>query len=282
MSLKSEWKKVEAWWKGVWGAWKNGGVKAAAEAARSVGGGTAGGLPNPSLASCWEGKNAARRHMNELSGKMGDADVEARLDWAKGRGCNTVHWFLVNQGDGEGAGYSIYGGEPTLGRVDEGAVARMARRCEMARKRGLSVVFWLLADDSAKWNKAILGNPGQFAADLAATGLLKHASAVVLGLEMDEYMGSGQAAALASAVRGVWSGTLGTHHTSGKGTFAGLGDVVFWQLEPGKSAAQVASATASAKKATGKPVVMFEIAREPARGLCEAAIGAGAAGCGNW
>ena len=195
MSLKSEWKKVEAWFRNVRIAWKSGGAKAAAEAARNVGVGTAGGLPNPSLASCWEGKNASRRHMNELSGKMGDEEVAARLDWAKGRGCNTVHWFLVNQGDGEGAGYSIYGGAPTLGRVDEGAVARMARRCEMARERGLAVVLWLLADDSAKWNKSILGNPGQFAADLAATGLLKHASAVVLGLEMDEYIGSGQASA---------------------------------------------------------------------------------------
>lgn len=282
MSWKSEWKKVEAWWKGVRAAWKSGGAKAAAEAARNGGVGTAGGLPNPSLASCWEGKNAGTRHMNELSPHFTDEQVGARLDWAKGRGCNTVHWFLVNQGDGEGAGYSIYGGAPTLGRVDEGAVTRMARRCEMARERGLAVVLWLLADDSAKWNKTILGNPAQFAEDVAATGLLKHASAVVLGLEMDEYMGSGQASALAAAVRKVWSGTVGTHHTSGKGTFAGLGDVVFWQLEPGKGAAQVAQATAAAKKATGKPVVMFEISREPARELCEAAIGAGAVGVGNW
>lgn len=242
----------------------------------------AGDLPNPSLASCWEGSNAQTRHMNELSGKFSDEQVAARLDWAKGRGCNTVHWFLTNQGDGEGAGYSFYGTEPKLGSIDEAAVTRMAKRCEMALARGLAVVFWLMADDSSKWNKKMLANPGQFAADLKKTGLLKYASCVVLGLEMNEYMGSSQANALAAAVRGVWSGTVGTHHTSGKSTFAGLGDIVFWQVDPGKSASQIKSAVTSAKKSTGKPVVMFELARNPNRDLSKAALEAGAAGVGNW
>lgn len=290
MSIKSELRKLEtrlkAWWRElVEKNTKPSGGKETASPATPTAGGTAakaGELPKPSLASCWEGSNAQTRHMNELSHKFTDEQIGKRLDWARDRGCNTVHWFLTNQGDGEGAGYSFYGGEPKLGSIDEAAVARMAKRCEMALTRGLAVVFWLLADDSSKWNKTMLANPGQFAADLKKTGLLKYASCLVLGLEMNEYMGSSQANALAAAVRGIWGGKVGTHHTSGKATFAGLGDVVFWQVDPGKSESQIKSAVTTAKKQTGKPVVMFEMARNPNRGLSNAAIAAGADGVGNW
>lgn len=168
-----------------------------------------------------------------------------------------------------------------MGRLDESAVERMARRCRMAIRKGLSVVLWLLADDSDDWVKTVLGNPGQFAADLAASGLLRYASCVVLGLEMNETKG-GNWSGLASAVRKVWEGPIGTHHTNDVGTYAKLGDLVFWQVAKGTSAAGVASAVQKARKSTGKPVVMFELARNPQRALCEAALAAGAVGVGNW
>ena len=271
MSWKSEWKKVEAWWKGLW-------EKAGAATGLAPTGGT---WPATSLASCWEGKNAEKRHMNTLSPKFTDEEAERRFRWASERGCNTVHLFVCNQGDGEGSGYSIYGGAPVLGKVDKEAAARMERRLRTARKLGLSVALWLMADDSAKWNRTLLGNPRQYAADLKASGLLGLACCVVLGLEMDEYMSAAQAQALAAAVREVWSGKTGTHHTSGKGTFAGLGDVLFWQTKTGLSAQEAKAQTAQAAR-FGRPVVMFEMARQPARGLCEAALEAGAAGVGNW
>ena len=289
MSLKSEWKKWEAKWKAWWGEFKERHLVAEdpseregrTGAPRQDSDGAARGWPTPSRASCWE-KKAGVRHMNTLSAKFSDEQAADRFQWAADRGCNAVHLFVCNQGDGEGAGYSIYGGEPTMGKVDSEAVARMARRIRAARGKGLAVCLWLMADDSSKWNKTLLSDPARYAADLKSSGLLDVADAVCLGLEMDEYMSAGQAQTLAAAVRGVYSGTVGTHHTSGKGTFAGLGDIVFWQVEPGKSAAEVASAVQKAKKSTGKPVVMFELARNPARGLCEAALAAGAAGVGNW
>lgn len=276
MSFKSEWRKIEALWKAWWREFK--GKLVADDPAESA---AAPELPNPSLASCWEGENAETRHMNELSHKFTDEQVSSRLDWAVKRGCNTVHWFLVNQGDGEGSGYSIYGGAPKLGHLDEAAVARMASRCQMARRKGLAVVLWLLADDSGDWISPILANPGQFAKDVERSGLLRHASCVVLGLEMNETKG-GNWSGLAKAVRGVWQGSVGVHHTNGQGTYSGLGDIVFWQIERKQSAAAVANAVQKARKSTGKPVNMFELERHPARELCEAALSAGAVGVGNW
>ena len=290
MSIKSELKKLERrlkeWWYGVARRveteTKKAETKVEATVAEATGTMAPTELPNPSLASCWEGQNAGKRHMNELSPHFTEGQVSDRLDWAVNRGCNTVHWFVTNQGDGEGAGYSIYGtGTPTPGKVDAGSVERMKRRIAMARKKGLAVVLWLLADDSSKWNKVLLASPKAFAEDLKHCGLLDDAVAVVLGLEMDEYMSSSQAQALAAAVRGVYSGKVGTHHTSGKGTFAGLGDILFWQTKTGLSEAQIRAQVVQAK-GFGKPVVMFEIARNPQQGLCKAALAEKAIGVGNW
>lgn len=296
MSIKREWRRLEKRVKAWWEEFKRTHLVAddpretvdgrpvegtPAPQSETDGAVEALALPNPSLASCWEGNNAEVRHMNELSAGFSDGQVSERLDWAVKRGCNTVHWFLVNKGDGEKAGYSIYGSKPTLGKLDESAVERMARRCRMAIRKGLSVVLWLLADDSDDWVKTVLGNPGQFAADLAASGLLRYASCVVLGLEMNETKG-GNWSGLAAAVRKVWEGPIGVHHTNDVGTYAKLGDLVFWQVDKGTSAAEVEKAVQNAMKSTGKPVFMFELARNPQRGLCERALAKGAVGVGNW
>lgn len=239
------------------------------------------GLPSQSLASCWDGKNAAVRHMNTLSPKFSDDQAKDRFAWALNRGCNTVHLFVCNQADGEAAGFSIYGGKPNPGTPDKSASDNMVRRIKMARDKGLAVVLWLMADDSSAWNKILLSNPVQYAADLRASGVLDQADAVCLGLEMDEYMSTAQASALASAIRGVYNGKLATHHTAGKATFASLGDLLFWQTKTGLSAAQVKAEVAKAAK-HGKPVVAFELERSPSRSLCEAALSSGAVGVGNW
>ena len=236
-------------------------------------------LPVPSLASCWE-NGAKKRHMNLLSFAFTDDQVESRLDWAAKRGCNTVHFLLCNQADGEGAGYNIYSGEPSFGKPDAGSVSRMLKRIGMARKRGLAVVLWLLTDDSERWNKAILAAPERYVADLKLSGLLDYADAVVLGLEMDETK-DGNWAGMARAIRGVYHGKIGTHHRPGHSEFAALGDLFFLQTSDSPSVNTVKSAVSNAKK-HGKPVVAFELAREPRRDLAQAAIDAGAVGVGNW
>lgn len=221
-------------------------------------------------ASCWDGKNAAHRMMNILSPYFPEDEFRARVRWAEARGCNTLHLFLVNKGDGEGAGY----------RVTDAATAKlMEKRIVWARKRGLGVVLWILADDSNAWAKEVFANPD--ATVDAARPLLKHASTVVLGLEMDEYGSPQDWQRLKDALRRRYSGRIGTHHTSGHAGYAGLGDILFYQIDPGRNAAQVASATKAALN-VGKPVNMFELERHPARELAQAALDAGAFGVGNW
>lgn len=285
MSIKSEWQKVQDWWRRFTSGPESAPKKKAAEKKSVVidQSTSVPSWPEVSKASCWEGKNAQVRHMNLLSPRISDDTVKSRLDWAVERGCNTVHLFVCNQGDGEGAGYSIYGtGEPTPGTFDEKNARQMRERILWARGRKLAVALWLLADDSSRWNKVLLSNPVAYAHDLLRSGVLDWADMVVLGLELNEYASDGQVKALAEAIREVWGGKLGTHHTSGKAPFAKYGDVVFWQESPGKSAAYISAAVASARKATGKAVVMFEMERQPARELCKTALAAGAVGVGNW
>jgi len=239
-------------------------------------------FPNPSLASCWEGSNAQTRHMNELSPGFTDKQVEERLDWAKNRGCNTVHWFVCNQGDGEKSGYSIYGKDPKPGSPDKSTVALMANRIRMAAKRGMAVVLWLMADDSSRWNETLLSNISGYVNDLKKSGLLDMASGVVLGLEMNEYIKSKSVAKkLADTVRKAYSGPIGTHHTSGSGEFAAYGDYLYWQMAP-KQGTEAIKRSVKAAQAYGKPVIAFELERNPNRNSCNAAMAAGAKGVGNW
>ena len=232
-------------------------------------------------ASCWRGANAANRMMNMLSPAFTDAKFAEYRDWMRSIGCNTSHVFLSNKADGEGGGYCIYGTSWTW-EIN-------AEFCEMFRKRiadlrahGFAVVVWLLADDSSAWNKEAARNFPKYIQDLKAQGLLDKASTVVAGLELDEYYQSAQVSALVNAIRRVYPGKVGTHQTSGRYEFSALADVVFYQVNPGKSAAQIKAEASKVVKATGKPVNFFELDRQPNRALCDAAFAGGAFAVGNW
>lgn len=234
-------------------------------------------------ASCWGGTNASMRIMNCLSPKMPESAFKDRVAWTKNRGSNTIHLFLVNKGDGEYSGYSPWGvgAKPGAGATDSATVRAMLDRIAYCRKQGLAVVAWLQADDSADWARALASNADRCIARIAEAGLFASASTVVAGLEMDEYWNATHARAVVAAIRACYSGKIGVHHTGGKTTFAGLGDILFYQVEPGRSAAQIKADTKAALK-TGRPVNFFELSRGPARDLCEAALSAGAFGVGNW
>lgn len=235
-------------------------------------------------ASCWDGANANVRYMNILSPHMSNSEFESRIKWTLKRDCNCLHLFVCNKADGEYAGYSIYGyGDttPFSRKQDNAIVKMMTKRVKYARRKGLGIVLWLLADDSTAWNRALLANPTQYAKDLDGTGLLAYASTVVLGLELNEYSSAAQVSALSTAIRKVYKGKIGVHHTSGSVAFANLGDILFYQTNPGLNAEQIAGSSAKAL-ATGKPVNYFELARNPQRELSQAAISAGCFGVGNW
>jgi hypothetical protein len=234
------------------------------------------------LASCWNGGNAEQRMMNLLSPAFSDGKVEQYLAWQKARGCNTVHLILCNRADGEGGGYGIYGANPAARQVDK-AWAELARaRIRECRRAGFAIVLWGLTDDDGGWNRTILADPDRYMRDLADADLLTYCSTFVLGLEMTEWKCStAQITRYRDAVRNVYKGRIGTHHNSERVDYAHMGDVLMYQTEPGKSAAQIRALTRKAL-ATGKPVNFFELARNPTRELCEAALDAGAFGVGNW
>lgn len=226
------------------------------------------------LASCWNGTNASKRYMNLLSPKFSAAKVAEYLDWQVRKGCDHIHLILVNDGDGEGAGYDCC--------TDSAANAIALERILDCRSRGLGVVLWIVTDDSDSSRAKIFANPAKWAK--GAKNLLPYASAVVLGLEMNE---GGTTLAnwqgLRDALRSAgWTGPIGVHHTSGNEMkFASLGDFVCGQLDPGCSESQIA-AQVKAIKAKGRDAVGFEYARGPDRARCLAAFKAGAVAVGNW
>lgn len=233
------------------------------------------------LASCWSGANAGQRNMNILSPGMSDGKFRDRVAWQEKRGANTVHLFLANKADGEHAGYSIYGGAWDWS-IDAATCDTFRDRIAYCRGRGLAVVLWLFADDSSDWNRAAAKDFPRYLRDLESEGLLKYASTVVVGLEVDEYFNAAQVAALVAATRQVYGGKVGTHQTSGRADFAGLADICFYQVSPGKSASQIEAEARKIVGAVGKPVNFFELSRHEDRPLCEAALKGGAFAVGNW
>jgi hypothetical protein len=231
-------------------------------------------------ASLWDGGNAERRMMNTLSPRMSDGKFRDYLDWQKHRGCNTAHVFVANQADGEHAGYSIYCGL-TGTAIDQQSVKVMIARVKAYRRAGMCVVLWLMADDSGALNKALLADPGRYMRDLKATGLLRYASMVCLGLELSEYIGGGGAGALRDLLREVWSGAVATHDVSGSLRYAPYGDVVFGQVKPTASDSEMLR-FAALLKATGRPGGIIECDRHPNRERCQKLIDAGLPFVGNW
>jgi len=223
------------------------------------------------LASCWNGPNAAERMMNTLSPRMSDETFAKRLAWMKGRGCNAVHVFLVNQGDGEAAGYAGW---------NDADLPVMLLRVQRLRDAGLVVIPWIIADDSKDLLHKLFADPVKLIGKMR--GLLKDVPCVVIGLEMNEGGDASQWKGVRDAIRKYYSGPLGVHHTSGNSfPFASLGDVILGQLNPGCTEAQVKAQIARIR-ALGKRAVGFEYARGANRKLAQAALDAGAEGVGNW
>lgn len=230
--------------------------------------------------SNWHGRNAEWRMMNILSPHMSDEIFKQRLSFIKERGCNTAHVILCNKADGEFAGYSIYGNGISW-TIDKNYTSIMTKRLKKLRNEKLAIVLWLLTDDSSAWNRELAKNPQKYVNDIASLGWFDIASTVCIGLELDEYFNAAQVNSFAIALRNKYKGKIATHHTSGKSQFVGLGDILFYQIEPTDNHTIVANACKNACK-HGKPVNFFECYRQENRANCETAFANGCFAVGNW
>lgn len=210
-----------------------------------------------------------------LSPKFDDKKFGDYLAWIIGRGCDHAHVFLVNEGDGEGAGYDCC--------TDAKANALALERLRTIRSKGLGVVLWVVADDSPNYRAKLFADPAKYAR--GAANLLPYASAIVVGLEMNEGKpapSEAQWKAVRSAFKSFANVPFGVHHTSGNEfKYASLGDFICGQLATSCSAADIRKQIA-AIKAKGKDAVGFEYSRGPDRPRAQAALDAGAHAVGNW
>lgn len=223
--------------------------------------------------SNWDGNNAAKRMMNLVSPKFSDSKVKEYLDWLQSVGCDHCHLLLVNEGDGEGAGYDAL--------ADASTRKTALKRVQQIRARGMGVVAWIVADDSNSYRKKIFTDPAKYAEGLKE--YMPYLSYICLGLEMNE--GEGSSAkwkSLRDAIKAAgWEGKFATHHTSGKSTYASLGSIVMDQLDPDCSTSEI-SHSVTALRAKGYEVCGFEYSRGPDKSKAQAALDAGAFSCGNW
>lgn len=223
--------------------------------------------------SNWSGTEASKRMMNLVSPKFSEAKVREYIDWQQSLGCDHVHLLLVNQGDGEGAGYDCL--------ADAGHKAVALARVRDIRRLGLGVVAWVVADDSDDYRRKLFDNPAKYADALKE--YMPYLSYIVLGLEMNEGEGSkSKWTALRDAIRKAgWTGPFATHHTSGHGDYASLGQIVMDQLDKGCTEAQIRKSV-EAFRVKGYDVCGFEYARGPDKARAKAALDAGAFSVGNW
>lgn len=225
------------------------------------------------LSSCWDGNNAEVRFMNMLSPHFSEGKFNDYLSWQMKRGCDHIHLFLLNEHNGEGSGYDCC--------LDPNTNALAAKRLRKIRSHGFGIVLWLVSDDSNTYRKNLAADPDKYI--IAAANLLNYASAVVIGLEMNEgNMSFAQWGKIRSSLRAHFSGPIGVHHTDGNSfPYAALGDFVCGQLAPGCTEAQIVDQIHRIQS-LGKTAVGFEYARHPDRERSNIALKAGAHSCGNW
>lgn len=228
------------------------------------------------LSRGWEDA-AHMRHMNNLSPHMPDGEFKRRVrDMAKA-GCDHAHVFLCNKADGQYAGY----------RPDPSTAPLMARRMGYMRKHGLAVFAWLMADDSTAWAKEFAEKTYQRdIAEWQRMGLFRDVSAVVIGLEVNEYWKRGQCEAIAKACAERLPDRvgIGIHMTSGQWEWARIGAIDFleYQQTNGTVSQRANEIVAVRGKLGGKRVGAFEMAWSPDHNLCLAMLKAGAWSVGNW
>ena len=230
--------------------------------------------------SNWTGKNASKRIMNILSPTMPDAIFNERYAFAKGRGVDHFNLFITNQRDGECAGYSIYG--PNFAQsngIDKNSTKIMEKRIKKIINDGYGVILWMTADDTS-WNKTM--NFEKLCADVKSLGWFDLCSAVVVGLECDEYWNASQVSNYCKILKKYSGKKVGVHQTSDKYNYMAYGDLSYLQVSPGKANSYIQNFIGIAKKAIGHPVCMFEMERSEDRGRSQAALDAGAFSVGNW
>lgn len=213
-----------------------------------------------SKASCWFGSNADRRIMNILSPKMSQETFEKRFNESKNRGVNCFHLILANKGDGEYAGYSIYGESFSVKTLHTNSINTFKNRISYIKNQNFGIVLWLVTDDSASYASSISNNYEKYLKDLSETKILDLADMICVGLEVNEYWGTSVVKSIISETKKYFNGPVGVHTGSIEQAkaYGSLGDIYFAQISPTNDTSKIKSSVTTAKNNSGKPVNFFE------------------------
>lgn len=161
--------------------------------------------------------NTKTRTLNGTSPHITDGQYAALVERCREAGANCIYLYSQNEGDGAGAGYSIfYPAGDIGGDLDRDAITRMQRRMEYAIARGLRVVLWMRSDDSKNYNRASESRQMSMQEDVVEA-FDRYVSLYVLGLELDEYMNDvNQQKRFIDQLRAMTDKPIAVHYTSHK------------------------------------------------------------------
>jgi hypothetical protein len=228
--------------------------------------------------------DAGTRCMNVLAYQRTEDNVDGIVDRCVRNGDTVLYVLSYNNGDGHGV-TSFYKGDVFGAAVDGTKLNIMLKRLRRFRRRGLAIVMWIFADDQGahlpKKDTAKLCTHAAKVVDLFD----KYVSEYVVGVELNEYLNSGQVDEVAKVLRKTGK-PVGAHMTSGQYNFSKLPSIDrhYHQYGWGNSASAMRSMTASVIGAVGKPVVACEYNRDSDSSLAhkqgDAAMQGGAIGTG--
>ncbi len=161
--------------------------------------------------------NTKTRTLNGTSPHITDGQYAALVQRCLDAGANCIYLYSQNEGDGAGAGYSIfYPAGDIGGDLDRAAITRMQRRMEYALGKGMRIVLWLRSDDSRNYNRASEARQMSMQEDVVEA-FDRYVSLYVLGLELDEYMKDvNQQKRFIDQLRPITDKPIVVHYTSHK------------------------------------------------------------------
>ena len=264
--------------------------------------------------SNWHGAGASWRLMNLLSPNMPQKTFDSYLTWMVKQKVDHANVFLTNKADGTikngkalYCNFSIYGSNFKYPTVNTKYVNTMETRMNTILSKGLSIVFWMMADDSDAWSNKLKDSAKfeRYCKDVKALGWFDKASAVVVGLEVDEYWSPEVVQTNVAILKRISGLPVGVHlgsislydaqtavdnPNSPLHLFFDCADLIYLQVNPPTvkkpdvpcSTEEMVALIQLLKMRLNKPICMFESERFESRERSQAALNAGAYSVGNW
>ena len=186
-----------------------------------------------------------------------------RMKESKASGCNAVNWYLFNYRDGRPVPSTIYSGAWGAD-IDTAKVAHFRSLADSARREGMAVNWWFLADDGGipYQQAALIKRAIADVCNRLGDVILSGGGYVVIALESNESLTEALVRQYAQEFKRLLPGVkIANHMTSGQYSWSrniAEVDCHFHQTDPKASVADFTREIKGVVANVGKPVVACE------------------------